>query len=331
MSPTATSKPDSKQWWNYSAINTLENIMHADTGDTERGQNLARFYQQTQGNLIKAAESIASKESPVARIITGFYIEKMGAAETDGISSAVQMAYFFKLAGIECNITTDKYCAAICRAALAEVGCADMLEVVEAPDDKTVEEHLKKWNHQQVTHVISIERPGPSLSDNRPYNMKGELIENCYPLHRLFSRGNWQKIGIVDRGNEIGSGSLPAYMIAEDIYNGEQIACKTGADYLLVARVSNWAANALTAAIAILGPNEWPNHLRQALNDNLQENILKTMAKSGAVDGITYARRPNRPTVDALPMSKHTEMVKALLDTTGHAVGGRGMLKLSVA
>ena len=313
--------------WENPGVHTLEQVMHRDAGDAFRGQELTRFYEQTQGNLQAAASSIVSARSPVIRILTGFYIESAKAAETDGILAAAQMTKFFKLAGIDCCITTDQYCAAICRAALAEVGCSDRLEVVPDSEASTIGDYIQNWVISGVTHTIAIERPGPSLSDDKPYNMMGEEVIHCAPLHLLFNGGDWKKIGIIDRGNEIGSGSLPGNVIAEDILNGGKIACRTGADYLLVSRVSNWAANALTSAVALLGPNDWTEHLNVALSTQLLEKTLASMVRAGSVDGITRVGAVDKLTVDALPLADHIKITKSFRSVVDVTVRGRNLLQ----
>jgi len=316
--------------WETPAVETLEKIMHEDKGDTSRGQRLDRMFEKTQGHLPAAAHSIVSANNgkPNLRIMTGFYIEKAGAAETDGIISAAQMTYFFKQAGIECCIVTDEHCSDVCKAALKEYGCDDLIEIVDKDNQVDTADD---WNKRGVTHVIAIERPGPSFSDCIPYNMKGEPIEHCVQMHQLF-RGDfvnggrkWTTIGVIDRGNEMGSGSLPGDVVSEDIDNGSKIWCKIGADHLLVARVSNWAANALTAAVAILGDADWPEHLNLALDVNLMEKALKSMMSAGAVDGITHNNDQRFPTVDALPLKRHAEQTDLFLCAVDAAMFGRSL------
>jgi|GEM_PF-393412 hypothetical protein len=329
MSSLYTVPADFGRKWEHSAVDTLEHLIQQDVGDVKRGQNLDRFYDKTRGNLLEAANSIVptQEEKPVIRILTGFYIEKAGAAETDGILAAAQMTYFFKLAGIDCCIATDQYCEAVCRAALAEVDCLDRLEVIQDTKVRSTSDYIRDWTERGVTHAIAIERPGPSLSDDLSYNMNGEVLTHHVPLYQLFNGGNWRTIGVIDRGNEIGSGSLPGHVIAEDIRNGGKIACRIGSDDLIVSRVSNWAANALTAAVAMLGPVDWPAHLNRALAPGLLAKILKRMVRAGAVDGITFAHNVAQPTIDALPLESHTKIAESLLEAVEIAVRGRNLLQ----
>jgi hypothetical protein len=312
--------------WEQSAVDTLEQLMHQRQGDIGQGQNLQRLFHGTKGHLWDAANSLVfDNETPKLRIVTGFFIEEAGQAETDGILAAAQMAFFFKLAGVECCVTTDKHCEAVCRAALSEVGCDDKLEVV-GDNVEDVVNLIVQWAAADVTHAISIERPGPSFRDSKPYNMMGQEIIHCAPLHLLFSTGSWKKIGIADRGNEIGSALLPSHIIVDDIRNGHQIACRTPADHLLISRVSNWAGYALIASVALLGHNDWPKSLIRALDSKLLEKTLKRMAVAGAVDGITLVCDHNDPTVDGLPIPDHVTMTTKFLNAVKHAVAGRSLV-----
>lgn len=288
------------------SLGYVEECLHKDTG-----HNLKRIFESTKGQLSHAAASILLDEKPVIRIITGFYIEKANKAETDGPLSAAQMASFFKLVGIECCVVTDHFCADICRAALKSAGCEDLLEVVEETPGQTIEDYKQKWSRSKVTHVIAIERPGPSYADI-PRNMNGEDIHKCMQLNQLFERGSAKLIGIIDRGNELGSAALSFDVIANDIKDGGKIACKVGADFLIASRVSNWAASGLITALGILGEKKWLQEANKALAPKFMSQILQDMVDAGSVDGITHQCNINNPSVDSLALSHHVCKTKEL-------------------
>lgn len=310
-----TGTPDDLPRW---AMGAVENILHdVDSLYEEKDYTLRNIFAATKGMLGEAAHSIAASDKPIIRIITGFYIEKAGAAETDGPSAAAQLAYFFKQVGIECCVVTDRYCSKVCHAALHPVKCADSLEVIQEGTEKSIERIKNKWIESGVSHVISIERPAASWG-NRDIacNMRNEPLKNFFHLDQLFYTGNdtpWTSIGIGDRGNEMGLGALPVHIIANDIPHGDKIASRIGCEFPITSRVSNWAANGLLAGLGVLGDQNWVTCAKKALDPDLMKKILRNMWNVGAVDGITFMKKPKRISVDALPMCKHTDKANAFL------------------
>jgi hypothetical protein len=126
--------------------------------------------------------------------------------------------------------------------------------------------------------------------------MRGlDITGNTSPAHLLFEQGAHQTphpctIGIGDGGNEIGMGKLPLDTICRNIPNGEHIACRVPADYLIVAGVSNWGAYALAVGVAVLRGRRLPAALFEA---ERERELLRVMVEEGPlVDGVTA-----RPTV----------------------------------
>ncbi|MFW5832920.1 MAG: glutamate cyclase domain-containing protein, partial [Pseudomonadota bacterium] len=204
--------------------------------------------------------------------------------------------------GVAVRLVTDAPCAPVVAAALqaAELGDACPLDVVAVegfeggePLD-LVEARLRSFG---PSHVVAIERCGPS-ADGRPRNARGEDVGAwTAPLERLFALGAIT-IGIGDGGNELGMGSLPLPVIAGAIAHGEVSACRTPADVLVVAGVSNWAG----VALALL--------LGCEVDGATHDRLLAAITAAGAVDGITRAANG---TVDGVAAEAHRALADQLL------------------
>jgi D-glutamate cyclase len=178
-----------------------------------------------------------------------------------------------------------------------------------------LDEIEKSWKSlaHPLTHVISIERVGPSKDGIARNAHAIEMTHYNAPLERLFQGNSWETIGIGDGGNELGMGNLPPGIITEHVRNGEKIACVVGCDYLLVCGVSNWGAQAILAALALLKPE-----LREALTAGLTREcdlkILKDCVNNGpAVSVATWHKWPHVPTqclaVDGLGWEVHATIL----------------------
>ena len=81
--------------------------------------------------------------------------------------------------------------------------------------------------------------------------MRGlDITPHTFPAHQYFEGIRpYRTIGIGDGGNEIGMGKIPREVIADNIPNGEQVACQTATDHLIVCGISNWGGYALAAGL----------------------------------------------------------------------------------
>lgn len=276
----------------------------------EVGRNISHLCDAARGGLWAAALSIAAVEAPVVGVITGFFVPRADppAAETDGPIGAAMLLRGLASAGVSVRLATDEPCRATCAAALVGAGIGDIpMDVVAlgAPLAPLV----AAWQAAGVTHALSIERCGQAF-DGRPRNLRGvDIAEFTAPMDELFLGGAWAKLAVGDGGNEIGMGALPRSLIAHDILNGEQIACSTAADHLVVAGVSNWGAWGLAAALAVLRP-AWRAAMLEALDPARDRAILEHAVKHGpAVDGVTALAEL---TVDSLDMSRHHAKLDAI-------------------
>ncbi len=288
-------------------IAAIEALIHVDVG-----RNIANLCAAAKGGLYAAATALA--EARNVGVITGFYVPRgtPPAAETDGPVGAALLLHGLAAIGIPGRLATDTPCASACAAALRAANLTTPLDIV--PLDTPLTPLIQTWRKAGITHALSIERCGKA-ADGRPHNLTGlDIGAHTAPLDDLFTAGPWPTIGIGDGGNEIGMGNLPPALIAQNIANGEAIACTTPATHLIVAGVSNWAAYALLAALAVLRP-EWRETLKKTLTPKLDHHILETLVHQGpAVDGIT---RTQTLTVDGHPATMHHAKMAELLAAIG--------------
>lgn len=272
----------------------------------EVGRNIGALAAAASGGLFGAAQALAAAPSLRLGVITGFFVPRgiPASAETDGPVGAALLLRGLTDAGIQCRLATDAHCANACRVALSAAGLADI-----PLDCGSVETSLAAWRDAGITHVLSIERCGPG-ADGVPRNLRGiDISDVTAPLDQLFL-GGWTRLAIGDGGNEIGMGNLPVALIAGAIRNGAAIACRTPADHLIVAGVSNWGAWGLLAALALLRP-DWRAPLLAALDPALDAAVLQAIVANGpAVDGVTAERAL---TVDGLSMAAHHAKLTAIL------------------
>ncbi|MEC4891911.1 MAG: DUF4392 domain-containing protein [Oscillatoria sp. PMC 1051.18] len=288
-------------------IAKIESICSQDVG---RGiEPLAQF---TRGELCGAAKSLAEHSSPHVAIMTGFFIPHGNppAAETDGPIAAAHLAAGLIRAGIPVKLVSDRFCLdAVKIAAEAAKVPADTAFDVLGEDVSQVTSILNSWERgsKPISHLISIERAGPSF-DGKIRNMKGkDITAYTAPLHLLFSKSNATTIAIGDGGNELGMGKLPLELVINNISQGEKITCVIPSDYLIVCGVSNWGGLGLLAALSLLRPDLQAN-LTKGLNSDTDYRILQTLIEQKvAVDGVT-----GLPTlsVDNLPWEVHRQVLE---------------------
>jgi hypothetical protein len=294
------------------AIRRIEERCASDVG-----RNIASLARTVRGDLLRAAESLARAPAPRAGIITGFFIPKATppAAETDGPVGAAHLAASLTRIGVGVELITDSPCEDVVEVAVRAAGCGADTPVRVAPlhDELAVERLADDLQARGITHMISIERPGPG-ADGCPRNMRGQDIsEHTAPLHALFSRGDWFRIAIGDGGNEVGMGKVPPDVIAREIALGEEIGCRVDCDALIVAGVSNWGAIGLIAALACLLPDS-AVRLLEGLTPDRDRGILEAVVANGpAVDGVLGVQVAS---VDGLEQALHNAL---LLDVLAEA------------
>jgi hypothetical protein len=267
------------------------------------GRKTAELMAVTKGELAAAAASLAQARS--VGFITGFFVRRddVAAPETDGPVGTALLASALAACGVAARIAVDEPCAAATVAAVSAAG-GDVTVDVVVDIGKTA----ATWRDMHLDHVVAIERCGRS-SDGKPRNMRGvDVSPWTLPLDDLFLGGRWKRLAIGDGGNEVGMGKLPAGMVARTVPNGEQIACVTSCDQLIVAGVSNWGAYGLMAALAVERP-EWREKIAAFLTAERDRAVTLAVVAAGGVDGVTAQRRP---TVDGLGAEVHGALIEEL-------------------
>ena len=290
------------------AISEIERL----AGHDIQVRNITPLALHVRGSLSAAAASIAHHPRPNIAILTGFYLShgEPPNCETDGPPGAVMIAAGFAAAGVPCRLVTDLVSAGVLQATATVAGAVPgiPLDVVSMRDDGgdggiPLAALTQEWlaADPAITHLIAIERCGPSR-DGRPRDARGEDI-SAYnaPLERLFSAGPWTTIGIGDLGNEIGMGSLPHGLVASSVPRGDQLWCTVACDHPIVCGISNWAGAALLGAILLLRPQTFGRML-DCITPEFGRRLLEAAVRDGGAvsgDGIGGPPRP-RFLVDGL-------------------------------
>jgi hypothetical protein len=273
------------------------------------GRGTQALIDASRGELEEAARALSTAKS--VGLITGFYVPRgdTPAAETDGPVGTALLAAALAACGVPARIAVDAPCEAAVRASVAVAGGGVAIDVVGLDDRPGIARAAEIWRSAGVTHAVAIERCGPS-PDGRPRNMRGADVSAWTArLDELYVAYSWVRIGVGDGGNEIGMGRLPAGLIARTVPNGEQIACVTGCDHLVVAGVSNWGAYGLMAALAVQRP-DWAPTLDRFLTAERDAAVTRAaVERAGAIDGVTAKREA---TVDGFGPDVHGAVVNDL-------------------
>ncbi|MFO1161223.1 MAG: DUF4392 domain-containing protein [Reyranellaceae bacterium] len=273
------------------------------------GRKTQELIAASAGGLGAAADALAAASS--VGLITGFFVprDEVRAPETDGPVGTALLACALAACGLPVRIAVDTPCADAVRVAVAAAGGGVAVDEVGVPDAPGIDRIAQAWRAAGISHAVVIERCGRS-ADGRPRNMRGvDVSAWTAPLDDLFLGGDWTRIAVGDGGNEIGMGWLPAGLIARTVPNGEQIACVTSCDHLVVAGVSNWGAYGLMAALAVRRP-EWGGAIRKFLTAERDLSVTRAIVdEAGAVDGVTARREA---TVDGFGAEVHGAMIDSL-------------------
>ncbi|GAA2436842.1 DUF4392 domain-containing protein [Mycolicibacterium llatzerense] len=248
-------------------------------------------------------------------LLTGFYLPLADppTAETDGPLGAVMLARAVELLGGIATIVTDEPCQRVVQAAAVAARLSG--QVMASPlgaDYGNWEARLQTSCDRRPTHVIAIERVGPSYRGTK-LNMRGQNIDAfTAPLERILQLWNTYSIGIGDGGNEIGMGCIERDTIAAVVPRGADIACSVATNALIVGGTSNWGAYALTAAMRLLGEHQ----VDEVLEIEWSHRILNAIMRAGGADGVTLQRQA---TVDGLSLDEYClvlRKIQALVNAT---------------
>jgi hypothetical protein len=281
----------------------LERLIARDVG----GRGIAPLAEAAAGGLARAGAALV--DARAVTILTGFYVPAAvpPAAENDGPIGAAFLAAALAQRHVPVRVVTDLACAPVVEAAIIAADLADSCPVAVVTVDAagggdTLKAVIAGHAAAPPSHVVAIERCGPS-GDGVPRNMRGDDISpHTAPLERLFVPPAY-RIAVGDGGNELGMGSLPAELIAANIRHGDVVGCRVPAEALIVAGVSNWGGAAL--ALLVGGPA-----VTDRVNGAAHDRLLEAVAAAGAVDGIRCAPSLS---VDDLDAAVHRELIDALV------------------
>ncbi|MDR2180246.1 MAG: DUF4392 domain-containing protein [Synergistaceae bacterium] len=217
-------------------------------------------------------------------IVTGFYIQKACAPETDGPPGAVVLGRALEKVGKQIVLLTDP------RNYTAVNACSRSVEgpVVACSDDPAKV-------RLDTDLLVFIERPGRA-SDGRYYNMKGvDIGDVVVPLDDIaeptMARGI-PVLGIGDGGNEAGMG-LFYHELAQLMPHYAPCLSRVSADVCLPVDISNWGGYALAALLSSFY-RRWVG-----LDPGEEASMLKALVNAGAVDGIKGTQSMS---VDGVPV-----------------------------
>ncbi|MBX9678567.1 MAG: DUF4392 domain-containing protein [Gemmataceae bacterium] len=292
-----------------------------------------------------ACRSIAETANAHVGIVTGFWIPsgQPPAGETDGPLGALFLARALIPLGIRVSLLTDDFCSSALAAGLTTCGLGGKVRLLSLPTPQacrgmsaTAYADAVGKTLGPVTHLIAVERPGPThtiaslqaqlgaeaigetlvdfLHDvpeelqDRCRTMRGfDISPRVSPVHFLFERTKAVTIGIGDGGNEIGMGKLTWDLIRANVPGGGAVACRVPTSRLIVAGVSNWGAYALAAGVAQIRGKAWAGDLSDAA---VETRLLKLMVEKGPlVDG-----RLGKPavSVDGIPLERYLAILSKL-------------------
>lgn len=258
------------------------------------------------GELEMTAKSLLENDRIL--IVTGFCVLAAMTGETDGPPGALVLASALKQLNKQVMLVTDQYSAFLLTAGMKYY--SEKTEVVVISDNQAQAdlEMNRLLDQFQPGHIIAIERPGRA-ADGQTYSMRGEKLNDVIPqLDLLFEKSLTRNIytsAIGDGGNELGMGNVYE-LIKKHVHLGEKIGCVTPADLLISAGVSNWAGYGLAAALSLMtDANLLPSV-------ETEENVLKSMVRSGAVDGCTKKREV---TVDGLSWEAYIDVIHEIIKT----------------
>src|SRR5579885_880769 len=175
-------------------------------------------------------------------ILTGLHLA--GTAETDGPIGALALAGAIGVLGGRAVLVSDRYCAPLLRRVAPG---ATIEEIPIAGNDESERATAALLARHRPSLALAIERCGATAS-GRYLNMHrvdiGAHTARLDPLLRTLP-----SIAIGDGGNELGMGTIAEALIAR---LGMAEPCRTAADRLVIASVSNWGAYGMLAALSEL-------------------------------------------------------------------------------
>jgi hypothetical protein len=297
-------------------LRALRDIVQVDPGNRGLARDpVNNLFTACPDDFANACRSIANHPSPRVGIVTGFMIPNVNppTGETDGPPGALLLADAFNHLQIPFAVLTDQSGYNALRVGLDLLNLTPGFSLIELPMWFRPEQVLEPI--EPLTHLIALERSGPSHAAGRNCTMRGfDITELTSSAHFLFEgERNYVTIGIGDGGNEIGMGKIPYATICKNIRSGPITACRTVTDFLIVAGVSNWGAVALATGVMLLRGNVD----RSCINITHQLRCLTDMVNRGPlVDGVTGKQEI---TVDGLLSEEYFAPIAGIFSLLDHS------------
>jgi hypothetical protein len=296
-------------------LRALRDAIQIDVGNRGLARDPAdNLFTACPDDFAAACRSIAEHPAPRVGIVTGFMIPSVDppTGETDGPPGALFLARAFHHIGIPTVLLSDAAGYSALWAGLEHLGLSTAVSLIDLP--MTLDPSAVRHSARPVTHLIALERSGPTAS-SRNHTMRGrDITDLTAPAHLLFEGSrDYLTIGIGDGGNEIGMGKVPFATLAKNIPNGDVVACRTVTDYLIVAGISNWGAWALATGVMMLR-----GKVDSSLFDvDREHDLLKLLVERGPlVDGVSG--QPTA-TVDGLAFEEYAKPLRIIASTARDA------------
>ena len=256
----------------YSEIEKI--ILHDDT------RGMSDLYQKIGKGFIERSTKLILVKKGVIIITTGFYILSANAPETDGPPGAVALGKSLEKLGYDVFYVTDKYSYNILS------GLSGDGNIIEFPITSHIESSTfanKLIRDYDPESLISIERAGLS-NDGKYRNFKGEDFSKYNAKIDYLFEQHPRTVGILDGGNEIGSGNYIEEIIKlGNIIDYPSIITATES---IISSTSNWGAFGLIAGLSI--------HENINLLPSVDEGkrLIEKTYNLGAVEGLTGESKP---------------------------------------
>ena len=256
----------------YSEIEKI--ILHDDT------RGMSDLYKKIAKGFIERSTKLILEKQGVIIITTGFYILSANAPETDGPPGAVALGKSLEKLGYDVFYVTDKYSYNILSGLLGEGN------IIEFPVTSHIESSTfanKLIRDYDPKSLISIERAGLS-NDGKYRNFKGEDFSKYNAKIDYLFEQHPRTVGILDGGNEIGSGNYIEEIIKlGNIIDYPSIITATES---IISSTSNWGAFGLIAGLSI--------HENINLLPSVDEGkrLIEKTYNLGAVEGLTGESKP---------------------------------------
>lgn len=238
-------------------------------------------------------------------LVSGFYIGKARAWETDGPLGTLVLADALERAQVMVTICTDRGCLSIFERGARLLNLK--AKILGFPPGQDVPAEILTTYQPDV--LVAIERTGRA-ADGCYYNASGyDISQHVAHFDSMFmaaKRAQVTTIAVGDGGNELGFGAR--IKEAQSILgSASDIACVTAVDHLVACGVSNWGAYALAAIFSR------ESGIGSLIDEQMLLRMLQEMVAAGAIDGVALQ---SIATVDGLPIEEEKDMFKRVMRFT---------------